>query len=189
MHYRQTEKDANLSTIRLLMRFGMRGAIPLIMNRNQLGIQLTDMNNYVCDCKFTSVNVNVSVNMSSLRFLSVCCCLFTSDIWWSLWMIQRHIYETWSYIFIVGVEIRQIFWEVFYCSQWFRNTLQTLSLFINTIRPLHCRLHPASTWDIRPISNTDSCYCVIVNVTHQTNPLKGRSRGLQNTHWHPKPQM
>ena len=94
MHYWQTVIDANLTTIRLVMMLGMRGAQPLIMNRNHLGLQLTDMNNNVCDRKFTLVNVIVSVNMSALRFLSVYCCPFTSDIWWSLWMSQRHIYET-----------------------------------------------------------------------------------------------
>ena len=50
------------------------------------GVQLTGMNKNVSDLKFTSVIVNVCVRMCVLKFLSVYCCLFTSDIPWSLWM-------------------------------------------------------------------------------------------------------
>ena len=73
------------------------------------GLLLTGMNRNVCDLKFTSVNVSVSVNMSALRFLSVYCCLFTSYIWWSLWMSQRHVHEMRSHIFIDGVKIKRRF--------------------------------------------------------------------------------
>ena len=91
---------------------GVRNAWSYTSNyeEEQFGdLLLTGMNMKVCDRKFTSVNVNVSVNMSALRFFSVYCCLFTSYVWRSLWMSERHVYETWIYIFIAGVKIKQRF--------------------------------------------------------------------------------
>ena len=128
------------------------------------GLLLTGMNRKVCDLKFTSVNV--SVNMSALRFLSVYCCLFTSYIWWSLWVSQRHIYETWSDIFNVGVKIKRRFTaKDFTVVSDVETADKHYRFFVNTIHALHCRLQPASTLIMRPISDTDSCYCVIVKVT------------------------
>jgi len=128
------------------------------------GLLLTGMNRKVCDLKFTSVNV--SVNMSALRFLSVYCCLFTSYIWWSLWVSQRHVYETWSDIFIDGVEIKRRFTaKDFVVVSDVETPDKHYRFFVNTIHALHCRLQPASTWIMRPIWDTVSCFHMIMKVT------------------------